>query len=32
MKARNSDDEPIPINMRVDGSTISIPSLFFVAG
>jgi len=28
MKATNSDDEPVPINTRVVGSNISLPSLF----
>lgn len=29
MKAINSDDKPVPINTRVAGSNISLPSLFF---
>jgi hypothetical protein len=31
-KAINSEDEPVPINARVAGSNISLPSLFLLAG
>jgi hypothetical protein len=32
MKAINSEDEPVPINTRVVGSNISLPSLFLWHG